>query len=111
TSRSVGVGVEGTLIPPRGTVWRTTNGGVAWNDALESPYALRAVALPDPASGREIWAAGDLGGVWSSTDGGVTFTDQSGPRRVEPTPDLTAIDFAAPDAGWMVGSHGAARAY
>ena len=105
-----GVAVEGYLIPPLGKVWRTDDGGRGWAKVAEIPRGLRGVAGPDDGSG-ELWAVGDEGAVLASQDGGATWTDLSGPGRLEAVPDFTDVDFAGPDAGWMVGTRGAARAY
>lgn len=106
---TTGVGVEGTIVPAAGMLWRTEDGGESWTGAAATATALRA--LGDAGDG-ELWAAGDGGLVLSSTNGGVSWTDRSGPRRAGDAPsDFTDLDFAPDGGGWLVGTGGAARAH
>lgn len=104
---ATGVGVEGTIVPAAGMLWRTEDGGESWVAAAATATALRTLG---DAGGGELWAAGDAGLVLSSTDGGVTWSDRSGPRRVGEAPsDFSDLDFAPDGGGWLVGTGGAAR--
>lgn len=110
---ATGVGVEGTIVPASGTIWWTPDGGTSWSARATAESALRTVAIADPGDGaREIWAAGDGGVVMVTTDGGLSWRDESGPMRWDELPaDLTDLDFTADGEGWLVGTRGEARSY
>lgn len=106
-----GVGVEGTLVPASGTIWWTPDGGTSWSARVTARSAVRTVAIAE-TDAREIWAAGDGGVVMVTTDGGLSWRDQSGPMRWdEGAADLTDLDFAGDGEGWLVGTRGEARSY
>ncbi len=104
-----GVGVAGFLVPEEGMAWATTNAGLVWRRTLLTDRGLRAVARVPGTD--EVWAAGDRGAVFVSTNGGASFADVSGPARLGPVPDFTDLDFTEDGWGWLAGSHGAMRAY
>jgi len=74
---------------PRGDVWRSTDGGETWTRLLlAAPWSRRAdhssVTLPDGSivlmGGRDaaLGAGNGKNDVWLSTDGGATWTEQTG---------------------------------
>lgn len=65
-------------------VWRTTNGGTTFTQLTNSPHYVAAVGV-HPANSAMLYAAGgpDNGsGIYKSTDGGATWTEQLAPSAV-----------------------------
>jgi photosystem II stability/assembly factor-like uncharacterized protein len=73
--------------PPTG-LWRTTDGGTTWSNAAATIFAgsVRALAI-DPRQHDHLYAGGD-GGVFSSSDAGITWSAGSGGFASAPVMDL-----------------------
>ena len=89
----------------RGSVLRTTDGGVSWQEApLPGPSSASAadIAFADQDHG---WVAGDR--IWETQDGGVTWT-MSGAQVAPWFMDWTLNAVAAEPGGavWAVGGGG-----
>jgi hypothetical protein len=60
-------------------------------------------------SGSAIWAVGDGGYIWKSTDGGQSFTEVSAGTYT--TENLNDVVFASDVFGWFVGDSGTVLTY
>jgi photosystem II stability/assembly factor-like uncharacterized protein len=105
TQRGIAIGDYGTLL-------RTDDGGATWTkvplpedtklppDVAEvvapGDILLYSIAFTDPD---HVWIAGEFGVILASSDGGVTWHQQS--SSVETT--LFGISFADQQRGWAVG--------
>ncbi|HEV8625583.1 MAG TPA: hypothetical protein VG034_14075, partial [Acidimicrobiia bacterium] len=69
-------------------VLRSTDGGRTWTPLCTNPFVGDGFysLVVDPASGRRLYA-GTRGGLWVSTDGGVTWTR----RRSAPTWSVSVV--------------------
>lgn len=84
-------------------------------DSVSNHWSL-ATGLTTPypnalfyAGGGVVWAAGNTGRIWKSTDGGLSFTLIS--NGVQTTQNLNEIYFASDTLGWFVGNGGAIVKY
>ncbi|HIQ04984.1 MAG TPA: hypothetical protein EYH31_04710, partial [Anaerolineae bacterium] len=82
--------VTPTPVPPMPGQWT-----VRWRTG----GALRDIAIHDATL---VWAVGDAGGIWRTTDGGITW----GYRRSTPAVNLRAITFVDDLHGWIAGEDG-----
>jgi len=77
----------------------TSDGGASWQEVSSRPSgALGAVVATDSAT---LWAVGEYGAVYHSTDRGLTWLPQSLPDT--PSGDFNAVHFADASHGWIVG--------
>jgi photosystem II stability/assembly factor-like uncharacterized protein len=83
-------------------VWRTTNGGAKWKKVANVDETPCAVAFRTSSVG---WLAA-WGKVWRSDDGGATWTTQLDLGLAGP--EITDMDFADANNGWVVGGNGSA---
>ena len=62
-----------------GSVWRSTNGGVTWNDPIGvgTNWSDLAISAKDGSGLRYYYAVGNLGQIFRSADRGVTWTQLS----------------------------------
>lgn len=79
-------------------------------DGVANPWAL-ATGLTTPfpnaltyAGDNTVWAVGNTGRIWKSTDGGFTFTLVS--NAAQTSQNLNDVVFATPNLGWIVGNAG-----
>lgn len=84
------------------TIWRTADGGTNWQRAF-SPFEQKANGQPVRAfflNSRHIWICGTQGEVYSTKDGGNTWTIQAVAGK-----DLTFTDlfFVNSETGWLAG--------
>lgn len=83
-----------------GTVLKTENGGLTWNQYyIGGNQLIRRINFVDENTG---WAVGHRGSIYASGDGGATWTEQ---HREEST-YLRDVDFADTKNGWVVGHDG-----
>ncbi len=76
-----------------GTLQHSLNAGTNWQTVLRSDHPL----LCHATRGTDIWAAGQAGTVFHSTDGGVTWTQLHPTAKDQPlTADVTGIDLQKP---------------
>lgn len=80
------------------SAFEATAGGWYWQNPLVQGNSLHDVAV---TATRAI-AVGDAGAVFTSTNGGVTWTRQSSGMRSK----LLAVDFVSASTGWAVGNGG-----
>ncbi len=67
----------GSISPTvEGWAHRTTDGGATWsNRILTLPYPVRVIYFFDSMTGFAQGGSGTIGGIWESTDGGVTWNE------------------------------------
>lgn len=86
---------------PDGTIWVVATNGILWKLAAERWIQTTASKIGDAAIGPDglIWLAGKNGTIWSSSDDGVTFSQDEHASGIE--------NIAAGRSGaWSVGSDG-----
>jgi photosystem II stability/assembly factor-like uncharacterized protein len=89
-----------TVLQPRSTIWKTTNGGVAWDPViLTSSRWLNDVFFLDANTG---WAVGDSGTVIKTTDGGTSWATLSSGT----SSNLLGVSFVSAANGIAVGKSG-----
>lgn len=88
-TRWIGVGGNG--------IAQTEDGGASWKPLYPGDSELLAVARSETGI---YWAAGRGGKLLRTVDAGVTWTAVALGGRTE---DITAIKFADPKHGWLVG--------
>jgi hypothetical protein len=96
-----------------GDIWTSTNGGVAWTDRTSSgpahspPNAIGGwgwASVASDSTGDRLVAVVDAGDIWTSTNAGLTWTDQmpSGPASNQVwfsvASDSTGTNLVAVDA-------------
>ena len=91
-------------------VFRSTDGGATWSAGVALPPAdagpggaktRTAIALACAGDGSSCYAVGTGGGIWRSTDGGVSWT------ALDPPPGKAAYDHVdCPSAGVCVAAGG-----
>jgi photosystem II stability/assembly factor-like uncharacterized protein len=91
---------RGWTVASMGKVWRTTN-GVTWKrvgpELNETPHAVHF------QSAQTGWVAG-WGKIWRTNNGGISWTTQLDLGLYNS--QLTAMDFADAQHGWVVGDDG-----
>lgn len=95
-------GRRGWAVGDAGTLVRTTNAGVTWDNSTISTFALNGVWFTSDLAG---WAVGAGGTVLRTADGGATWT------RLTNVPAsgaavLNDVHFVTPAYGWIVGGNG-----
>jgi len=96
----------GSISPTvEGWVHRTTNGGTTWSGrVLSTPYPIRVVYFFNSLIGIAQGGHGNnaVGGIWESTDGGLTWTE-----AINTNLEMNSIDWqpVSPDSIdiWCVG--------
>jgi hypothetical protein len=96
-----------------GDIWTSTNGGVTWTDRTSSgpahgpPNAIGGwgwASVASDSTGDRLVAVADAGDIWTSTNAGLTWTDQtsSGPASNQVwfsiASDSTGTNLVAVDA-------------
>ncbi len=106
---------DGWAVGETGTVVRTTDGGDTW--ALQDmyvgsnhvTYGLHGVAAvpvtTDGVTTYDVWAVGVAGKIYASTDGGVTWAEQTSTV----TSDLYGVDFVDATHGYASTAGGVVR--
>lgn len=88
------------------TILRTTDGGYSWaGTRLPAPAKVLAIRFASPHNG---WAAGRNGHVWTTRDGGITWTPPrvSGFDPDRGLPDLIGLANFSDTLAWAVGEGG-----
>jgi len=93
---NTGIAVGSNYNNYRGIILRTTNGGSKWIPSYLGSLALSGVSFVDASNG---WVVGDLGTILHTSDGGVTWTEQSSGT----TNWLTKVSFTDTSNGTAVG--------
>lgn len=87
-------------------IFKSTNGGTAWNAATTQPGNLRVTALAIKPSGGNTLHAATLGGVYVSGDGGVNWTtcatQPSNPIVLSLVTDAIGVLYAGTEAGLAI---------
>lgn len=83
--------------------------GVATPWALATGFTTHFPNAIASAGAGTIWAVGDGGYIWKSTDNGQSFTEVSAGTIT--TEDLNDVEFASDVFGWFVGDAGTVLTY
>ncbi|MCH8525461.1 MAG: hypothetical protein LAT52_13000 [Balneolales bacterium] len=100
----------GYAIGALSTVLQTTDGGVTWNLLPTAAFSggssadlqfrtLSSLYFADELNG---WIVGNVGTIWTTTDGGNNWVRQSAPTNTV----LNKVHFADTQTGWAVGPGG-----
>jgi photosystem II stability/assembly factor-like uncharacterized protein len=93
-------GKAGWAVGTRGTVVRTTNGGVGWKRLRSGVSAATLTAVDSFGTGR-VWAISDRGDMLRSTSGGASWSRGRWSGRYAAR--LYALDFVSGTRGWVAG--------
>lgn len=95
-----GAAYQASYSDDNGAVWTTSAVGTTVNEGAVGDQSL--MALDDS----HLWAASNLGRVFKSTDGGVTWVDQTTALAASGASSLNAIHFADENVGFAGGAGG-----
>lgn len=90
-------GLHGWAMHPQ-RISRTENGGASW-DTPTRVTTHGSLAAVEAVSSTDVWAVGQYGMMFHSTDGGATWPVVDATTSA----DLVAIDFTDASTGWAVG--------
>ena len=92
-----------SILNPRSTIWKSTDGGVTWSWTVFSSAAyLYGTFFTDNNTG---WAVGDGGTILKTTNGGTTWSAQTS----NSTARLRSLHFFDSQRGIVVGASGTIR--
>ncbi len=99
---------QGWAVGEFGTVWRTKDGGIHWEQMRNAPTPawLYDVHFID---GQRGWTVGRFETVMRTEDGGESWMHEPMPTLRRPfglSLNFRAVRFANPRQGWIVGQHG-----
>lgn len=99
---------DGWAVGEFGTIWRTKNGGIYWEQMRNAPTPawLYDVHFID---GQRGWTVGRFETVMRTEDGGESWMHEPMPTLRRPfglSLNFRAVRFANPRQGWIVGQHG-----
>ena len=99
---------HGWAVGEFGTIWRTKNGGIHWEQMRTAPTPawLYDVHFID---GQHGWTVGRFETVMRTEDGGESWVHEPMPTLRRPfglSLNFRAVRFANPRQGWIVGQHG-----
>ena len=99
---------QGWAVGEFGTIWRTKDGGIQWEQMRNAPTPawLYDVHFIDDQRG---WTVGRFETVMRTEDGGESWTHEPMPTLRRPfglSLNFRAVRFANPRQGWIVGQHG-----
>lgn len=87
--------------PPTGTspvVNRSTDGGITWTTTTASTIADQWPFSIAPVDSMKAWMACDENGLYSTSDGGTTWSQDTAYGKV-----ALDVHFFSPDSGWVFG--------
>jgi photosystem II stability/assembly factor-like uncharacterized protein len=97
---------RGWAVTGEGRVLSTTDGGAHWL-ATERLTASRLKTIHAHTDGLSLWAAGEEGALWASSDAGLSWVPQPHPHPAPKTVNWTRIHFLNDGTtGWVTGSGG-----
>ncbi len=84
-----------------GLIYRTIDGGNSWQQQYAPLYTVADISFCDPDTG---WAVGWYGTLLHTTNGGVTWSEQSAGTGTSVT--FLAVQAITPERAWIAGGEG-----
>ncbi|MEI7587714.1 PKD domain-containing protein, partial [Runella sp.] len=82
------------------SIYQTKDGGLNWTPIPGSPQYISYIQFADSLHG---WASGILSGIYGTTDGGQTWTQQACVRTSE---SLSSLNVLSPDRSYVLSKDG-----